>query len=330
MNTSRFSISRIVALAAAATVPAAFGDAVIFSKSGSDADVAQTLDAYRAALGNLNPNLPGSVGSGRREINWDGVPDSASSPNAFPPDFFNANAAGRARGVVLGTPGSGFQNSADSDNPTGTPTNFANLNPQYGELFRAFSPQRIFTPIGSTITVVSFFVPGTDIPATSSGFGAIFSDVDTGASTELFYYDVHGRLLAQVFAPQQSGLNQGASFVGVHFDQGEPLARVAIVSGVVRLGPGNNEGPSCGDCFDDAVAMDDFVYGEPIAQLAPCAGDIDGSGAIDLADLSELLASFGTFVQIQGFNAGADLNANGVIDLPDLAALLARFGSACP
>jgi hypothetical protein len=108
------------------------------------------------------------------------------------------------------------------------------------------------------------------------------------------------------------------------------VARVAIVSGVVVLGPGNDEGQFCGgECFSDAIVMDDFVYGEPIAQAAPCLGDIDGSGSVDLADLSDMLASFGLCVPFQGFNEGADLNGNGCVDLPDLATLLANFGTSC-
>src|SRR5262245_31540974 len=97
MITKCFSVSGIAVLVAAASVPTAFGDIVIdrerqiFTQSGTDAEVLNTLNQFREALGALNPNNPGSVGSGRREINWDAVPDSASAPNAFPADFFNAN-----------------------------------------------------------------------------------------------------------------------------------------------------------------------------------------------------------------------------------------------
>src|SRR5262245_45227470 len=199
-----------------AGAPAAFADGVVFSAAGTDAEVTTTLNEYRAALGTLNPNAPGSVGSGRREINWDAVPDGSSSPNAFPADFFNGSAPGRARGTVFGTPGSGFQVSADNDNPTSTPINFANLNPQYADLFRAFSPQRLFTPINSNIMMVNFFVPGSSTPATVSGFGVVFSDVDTSAGAELVYIGVDGSILRTVFAPIATVANGGASFVGVH------------------------------------------------------------------------------------------------------------------
>lgn len=267
----RFSIAGLIALSAAA--PAALGDALVFSGTGSDADVTATLNAYRAALGTLNPNNPGSLGSGRREINWDGVPDSASSPNAFPADFFNGNAPGRARGTVYSTPGSGFQTSADSDNPTATPIDFANLNAQYSDLFRAFSSQRLFTAVDSTITDVDFFIPGSSTPATVSGFGAVFSDVDLAGSTYIEYYDQNDTLLTTAIAPIASTANEGASFVGVQFTAGEQVARVRIVSGNVAPGANGLEGVE-----RDVVVMDDFIYGEPVPE--PTALALLGIGAL--------------------------------------------------
>ena len=91
----------------------ALGAQTVFSAAGADAAAVQAnVDNFRLALGTLNANNPGSVGSGRREINWDGVPPGASSPNPFPGDFFNANTPGRARGAVFTTGGTGFEVSA--------------------------------------------------------------------------------------------------------------------------------------------------------------------------------------------------------------------------
>src|SRR2546430_10900358 len=65
---------------------------ITFSASGtSPAGIQTTVDAYRTDLGTLNPNVAGSFGSGRREINWDAVPDAFSAPNLFSPTFFNTN-----------------------------------------------------------------------------------------------------------------------------------------------------------------------------------------------------------------------------------------------
>ena len=49
--------------------------------AGTSATAIQSsVDAYRADLGALNPNVAGSFGSGRREINWDGVPGRVFRP----------------------------------------------------------------------------------------------------------------------------------------------------------------------------------------------------------------------------------------------------------
>lgn len=61
---------------------------------------------------------------------------------------------------------------------------------------------------------------------------------------------------------------------------------------------------------------------------APCPGDLNHDGLVDLADLTTLLANFGTAsgaTPDQG-----DLDADGDIDLSDLTAFLGLFGTICP
>src|SRR5215510_6501088 len=94
-------------------------------------DISTVVNLYRTLLGPDNGGEPGSHGRGRREINWDKVPDESAAPNFLPPDFFNAPASPRARGAVLNTPGKGVMVSANSSNPTNTPVRFGNINPSY-------------------------------------------------------------------------------------------------------------------------------------------------------------------------------------------------------
>src|SRR4051812_46651063 len=75
----------------------------VFSAAGpTAASIQPSVDNFRASLGTLNANVAGSFGTGRREINWDGVPDAFAAPNLLPANFFNSNSP---RGVVFSTPG---------------------------------------------------------------------------------------------------------------------------------------------------------------------------------------------------------------------------------
>src|SRR5690242_18999424 len=89
-----------LAIGLAAAAFAATGSAQAVERSASGADAAAihgTVDQFRADLG-ANNGIGNSFLSGRREINWDGVPNGASAPNTIQADFFNFNSA---RGVMF-------------------------------------------------------------------------------------------------------------------------------------------------------------------------------------------------------------------------------------
>ena len=174
-----------------------------------------------------------------------------AAPNLLPANFFNVNSP---RGAVFFTTGTGFQVSADSDNPTGTPVRFGNINPVFPQLFRTFSPERLFTALGSNITEVLFFIPGTNMSATVDGFGAVFTDVNAANSTKIDYFDVNGELLCSRNVLPGPTPRGSLSFLGVGFDTPD-VFQVRITSGNRVLSiPAR-----------DVVVMDDFIYGEPQA-----------------------------------------------------------------
>ena len=224
--------------------------ATVLQASG---EVASTIGLFRELLGPNNGGEPVSHAWGRREINWDGVPDELAAPSFLPADFFNGPDAPRARGAFLATPGDGVQVSADSDNAVGAAARFGHLNPSYADSFKTFSGERLFSPLTSNIVDLTFFVPGTDTPAVVSSFGAVYTDVDTD-HTAFEYFDVQGNSLGQFAVPVE---NDGLSFLGVIFE--EPIvARVRIAYGTAALGPNDSS------TYDVAV-MDDFIYAEPQA-----------------------------------------------------------------
>src|SRR5260221_6892703 len=138
---------RLLVFALGVLVPClAFGGAMVRQAVGqSPSAITPVVDQFRADLGSTNNGVGGAFPSGHREINWDGVPDSFSAPNNLPGNFFNVNSP---RGVIFSTPGSGFQVSAKTGNPTVTALRFGNINPNYPSDFQTFSPERLFTALG--------------------------------------------------------------------------------------------------------------------------------------------------------------------------------------
>ena len=238
---------------------AVYADAV--SRFGSGAtvgDIQSVVDGFRSDLGGTNNGVGGGpFGSGFRAINWDGVPDNVAAGNPLPPAFFNSTSP---RGVTFATAGTGFQVSANA--ASGVPVRFGNIDPSYSTTFQAFSQERLFTALGSTVVDVNFFLPSSPTtPAFTRGFGAVFGDVDQSDSTSISFFDANNSELYTLFVPPANG---GFSFAGVTFDGGEQVTRVRILSGNAALGAGVFDGG-----LNDLVVMDDFFYGEPMVVPEP-------------------------------------------------------------
>ena len=283
-------------LAAFALAPLAQAVPVVRTSAGQNAAAIQsTVDAFRADLGALNANgvCAGACvpGLGRREVNWDAVPDAFSSggANPFPGNFFNldgAQAAGRVRGIQFTSTGQ-FEVSARAGNPTATALLFGNHNADNANQFAAFSAERIFGLVGTNTLDVRFSVPGS--PGTSAlvrGFGAVFTDAEIAGLTSLEFFDGEGNLLfdldSAVFPiPAGAGdTTKSFAFAGVSFNTAV-VSRVRITSGDLDL---NRLAFGAGL---DIVAMDDFIFGEPIAaaQGVPEPGSLALAGAALLAVL---------------------------------------------
>ncbi len=287
--------SAIVAFALPALALADVGVIRQASAPGPEANarvgVQATVDAFRTDLGSPNNGaVVDDQGAGRREIDWDGVPDADSAPGAFPADFFNAVSA---RGVLFsGAPQIRFQVSAKAVNPFLIPNEFGQLNAFYPNAFSTFSAERLFTPRGSNVFNVTFVVAGTDTPAEVDGFGAVFTDVDLDGLTTIEFFDRLGNppIAIDPISLKQSPLarrtvlatpgNEALSFLGVTFKE-PPAELAAALTGPiarVRITTGNGVIPTSGAVPDDItqapgspdlVVLDDFIYGEPHAQPVP-------------------------------------------------------------
>ncbi len=246
MHTTR----KLTAIAALCLAPMAWA-APMFStfeaNAANPAGLTPTRDAFRTAIGGGNvAGSTGDFGGLRREINWDGVPDARSDPNLLPANFFNSNSP---RGAVFSTPGTGFM--VSSNTGTSSPVLFG-----FPSDFQTFSAQRLFTAVNSNITDVLFFLPGTNLAATTSAFGVIFTDVETAGDTRIDFFDESNALIYSRNAI--AGLNQSLSFVGATVSGGA-ISRVRITSGRNTI----SRNGVLGNLIDDVVVMDDFIYAEP-------------------------------------------------------------------
>ena len=239
--------------------PARFSRPVVFAVGGdaTTASIQATVDDFRVALtAPNNGNTAGPLQFGHREINWDGGGSTATTAAGTPFNGFL-----NTRGAMFTTPGTGFLQAPKSGGANGGLATSFN-NPTYGTIFNAFSPTRLFVPVGSNITDVDFFIPGSNgaTLAAVRGFGVVFTDVDLAGSTRLEFFDINDTSLGSYDVPPGTVANGSLSFLGVVFDDRDLVARVRITSGNMALGPNDDPAQRV-----DIVAMDDFLYSEPIA-----------------------------------------------------------------
>ena len=212
-------------------------------------DINAKLDQFRSLLGdqlNTTPNVTG----GRREINWDGIPDELLE-QSLSQDFFNPThaqaPASNQRGLVYSA-GGNFQVSA---------TNFSALNPAAANQFSSFSGSKSFANTTSSLWDVEFQLAGKPIAAGVKGFGIVFSDVDIVNSTSLEFFNQQ-KSLGKFPVPPKSGSN--FSFLGVYF-KNELISRVRVS----HDGHLSNQQKDISDNGpSDLVTMDNFLYSEPV------------------------------------------------------------------
>jgi hypothetical protein len=218
---------------------------IIFSASG---DITAKANEFRSQLGVLN-TTPGVTG-GRREINWDGVPDSLTGIK-LAPDFFNATNPGapasRQRGLVY----------AGTSDAMVSKTNFTEVNASAAPSFSAFSGNKTFAVVNSSLWPVEFTVPGQNTLATVKGFGLVVVDADKDNSTFLEFFN-EDRSLGVYYVPAHTG-SSNFSFLGVYF-KNEVITMVKI-GHEGRLADGEKDISNGGN--KDLVVFDDFIYSEP-------------------------------------------------------------------
>lgn len=244
--------TRMTAVAAVAAAMMAVASATddhrgrVVSDSGRmAADIRDGFDRFTKLLGDPDNGDKPAARRGRRSINW----DADGVPFDMPPDFFAKNVP---RGAIFKAKRDEFRVSNPPPKQHIVDNRFDSLNRRLAKQLIVFSPARLFTPLRDNEMEVHFEVPGRlGKRATTTGFGAVFADVDREHTTSLEFFDRHGRRLAKEFARAQGG---GLSFLGVVFDK-PIVASVKITLGNRKIMDSDRDG--------DVVVADDFVYGEP-------------------------------------------------------------------
>lgn len=214
-------------------------------------DIQDDVDAFRNMLGTLN-TTPDATG-GRREISWDGVPDSLNE-TPLPANFFNQTGAGASasfqKGVTYSASGS-FMVSNDG---------FASINVGAAAEFTAFSGSKTFANVNSALWEVGFQKAGTTTPASVQSFGAVFADVDKDSSTSLEFFD-GDKSLGKYFVPAHDAATDfsffGISFSASHITKVQVSHDGFLASGALDISEGGT---------NDLIVLDDFIYSEPVAQ----------------------------------------------------------------
>ncbi|HEY6503500.1 MAG TPA: hypothetical protein VIZ28_05940 [Chitinophagaceae bacterium] len=223
-------------------------EAIVVSASG---DITAKLNEFRTLLGDVLNTTPGQT-SGRREINWDGVPDIYATQK-IPSDFFNPVAPGSSPALQRG-----FRYAAAVDARISSNA-FADFDASNGTEFSSFSGAKTFSAVSSNLWSVDFEVAGQAVAASVKGFGAVFSDVDNASSVSVEYFSGDRSLGIFSVPVKTTGTH---SFLGVYFPK-EKVTKVRIKQGDAVIATGVKDITSGGN--KDLVVMDDFLYDEPKA-----------------------------------------------------------------
>jgi hypothetical protein len=223
-------------------------DIIVIQSAG---DISGSVNNFRHLLGDKLNTTPGAIG-GRREINWDGVPDSLIG-KPLPDNFLNNTAPGapasQQRGLVYDSEGV-FQVSKN---------NFSEVNANAANQFAPFSGNNVFTNTSANLWDVGFEIPGQEQPATVSGFGIVFTDVDLENNTSVEFFSGN-KSVGKFFAPKHDAVSKH-SFLGVYFKKLR-ITGVKVQHGNGLLVSGEKDITNGGG--KDLVILDDFLYDEPV------------------------------------------------------------------
>jgi hypothetical protein len=216
----------------------------------TNGDITSDVNTFKSALGNVNTTT--GVTGGRREINWDAVPDSFAVNN-MPVNFFNPTGTNANIALQRGFEYDLAGNFRISNN------GFADLKTEAIADVQPFSGTKTFANTGAAAWPIGFKVAGQNADAAVSAFGVVFVGVNLDNTTyiEPFTGD---KSLGKFFAKPYNSISRH-SFVGVKFT-GNIITSVKIVHGNGEIGSADKDITNGGT--KDLVVLDDIIYSEPV------------------------------------------------------------------
>jgi hypothetical protein len=223
--------------------------------SGSGANTTTAFNDFRAAIG------------GGSRITWDGVKLDGTDANP--------NTRVIASGSTVEIPIDRFRNvgAIYADPYAVSGDGFATVNPGTAGQFTAFTPSNTFAMFDPNdgqfvdrFIEQTFVLPGTNTAAVTSGFGAIFTDVELAGTSSIEYIGSQGVSLGKFDVPV--GASGETQFLGVLFDQ-PIIEKVVLTLGTNALFSFDGSvfksfGPeSLAEGIDLAVT-DDFAFATPV------------------------------------------------------------------
>lgn len=169
--------------------------------------------------------------------------------------------------------------------------------------------------------------------------GANNGNADVVALLNTMFSEANAGDVGVVVKGRIGGIPRGGQYIGggnVAMDrEGESTTTAALIAGAVAgnevtftMVPAGTEHRIGVDRDGDGFLDRDEIEhcGDPAdPQRAPI--DLTGDGAVNLADLSQLLTNFGSS---SATYEDGDIDLDGDVDLSDLSTLLVRFGTSCP
>jgi hypothetical protein len=215
-------------------------------------DITGDVNVFKSSLGSLNTTT--GVTNGRREINWDAVPDSFALTN-IPVNFFNPT--GTNANVALQR---GFEYDL-AGNFRVSSNGFAELKTEAIADVQPFSGTKTFANTSAVAWPVGFKVAGQNTDAAVSAFGVVFVGVNLENTTYIEPFS-GTESLGKFFAKPYNSASRH-SFVGVRFAN-SIITSVKIVHGNGTIGSSEKDITNGGT--KDLVVLDDIIYSEPVRQ----------------------------------------------------------------